>query len=62
MKSPEKLFLALLLAAPFVGAAQTLDGVLSGATDDLQKASAELTAARQEIEAERLPLARKVTD
>jgi biopolymer transport protein ExbB len=62
MKSPVKLFLALLLSVPFVGVAQTLDGVLSGATDDLQKASAELTTARQEIEAERLPLARKVTD
>jgi biopolymer transport protein ExbB len=36
--------------------------MLSGANDDLQKASAELSAVRKEIEDERLPLARKVTE
>jgi biopolymer transport protein ExbB len=45
-----------------LGVAQTLDGVLTSATEDLQKASAELSTVRQEIEAERLPLARKVTE
>ena len=60
--SPFKVCLALLLALPLAGMAQGLDGVLSSATEDLQKASAELSTARQEIEAERLPLARKVTE
>jgi biopolymer transport protein ExbB len=62
MKSPVKFFLALLLTLPLGGVAQTLDAVLTGATADLEKASAELTAVRQQIEAERLPLARQVTD
>jgi biopolymer transport protein ExbB len=62
MKLNSKFFLALTLAAPLLGRAQTLDGVLSGASADLQKATTELSTLRQEIEAERLPLARKVTD
>ena len=56
------LFLALLLIAPLASQAQTIDGVLSGANEDLKKASAELAAVRQEIEVERLPLARQVTE
>jgi len=62
MKLKSKFFLALALSVPFVSSAQTLDGVLSGASADLQKATTELATVRQEIEAERLPLARKVTD
>lgn len=62
MKSQLKLGLALLLSAPFAGTGRTLDSVLSGATEDLQKATAELSAARQEVEAERLPLARRVSE
>ncbi len=56
------LFLALLLIVPLASRAQTIDGVLSGANEDLKKASAELAAVRQEIEVERLPLARQVTE
>lgn len=62
MKLNSKLFLALALSVPLLGGAQTLDGVLTGAAADLQKANTELSAVRQEIETERLPLARKVTD
>ena len=61
-KSHLRIHLALLLAVPFVSQAQTIDSVLSGANEDLQKATTELSAARQEIEHERLPLARKVTE
>lgn len=55
------LILALALASIGV-AAQDLDSVASGAAADLQKALAELTAARQEVETERLPLARQLTE
>lgn len=54
--------LALLLSVPFANVAQTFDDALIGATADLHKATAELSATRQEIEAERLPLARRITD
>ncbi len=57
------IILALALAlVPLKIVAQDLDGVSSGAASDLQKALADLTAARQEIEAERLPLARRLTE
>lgn len=46
----------------FAAGAQDLEGLASGAASDLQKALAELAAARKEIEAERLPLARQVTE
>lgn len=55
-------FLALMLIAPLGLAAQDLDSVASGAAADLQKALAELTAARQDVEKERLPLARQLTE
>jgi biopolymer transport protein ExbB len=42
--------------------AQDLESVSAAASADLQKALAELSAARNEIEAERLPLARQVTE
>jgi len=42
--------------------AQDLEGVAAAATNDLQKALAELSAARNEIEAQRLPMARQVTE
>jgi len=47
---------------PMAGGAQDLEGLASGASSDLQKALAELSAARKEIEAERLPLARQVAE
>jgi len=61
-KSKNKICLAVLLAVPFASQAQTIDSVLSSANEDLQKATAELSVARQDIEKERLPLARKVTE
>ena len=61
-KSKISIGLALLLAVPFASRAQTIDSVLSSAHEDLQKATAELSAARKEIETERLPLARQVTE
>jgi hypothetical protein len=54
--------LAIAVAFPFASGAQSLDEVQSGAAADLQKATTELTAARQQVEAERLPLARKITE
>jgi biopolymer transport protein ExbB len=47
---------------PIAGGGQDLEGLASGASSDLQKALAELSAARKEVEAERLPLARQVTE
>ena len=61
-KSYKTISVALLLAAQFSGQAQNVDSVLSGANEDLQKASAELSAVRKEVEDERLPLARRVTE
>jgi len=52
----------LLIALPLVSSGQALDGVLNGASSDLQKATTELNAVRAEVEAERLPLARKVSE
>ena len=60
-KAKIKFCLVALLAWPLAGVAQ-LEGVVSGAAEDLQKATTELSAVRQQIEAERLPLARKVAD
>lgn len=57
-----KLFATLLVALPLVSSGQALEGVLHSASTDLQKANAELAAARAEVEAGRLPLARKVSD
>lgn len=42
--------------------AQDIEGLAAGAANDLQKALAELAAVRQEIEAERLPLARRLSE
>ncbi len=57
--------LFLSLAAVWVLAARcadTLESVAKGASNDLQQALADLASARQGIDAERLPLARKVAD
>src|SRR5260221_221827 len=58
----KSLCLAAMVFAPFCVCAQDLELVVSGASNDLQKAFAELSAVRQGIEAERLPLARQVTE
>ncbi len=55
------LLLAALLA-PLAALTQDLEGLATGAAADLQKALGELSQARQEIEAERLPLARALTE
>ncbi|MDX1953115.1 MAG: MotA/TolQ/ExbB proton channel family protein [Verrucomicrobiota bacterium] len=59
-------YFSLLLAGLFLGStgaqAQDLESVSSGAGADLKKALEELTELRQRIEAERMPLARQVTD
>ena len=57
-----KFLTAMIVGLPLLVSAQALDGVLSGASADLQKATVELTAARAEVEAGRLPLARKVSE
>lgn len=62
MKSHLKVSFAFLLSFPLLGAAQSLDGVISGAAADLQKATTELSTVRQEVEAERLPMARRVSE
>jgi biopolymer transport protein ExbB len=61
-KTHIKICLAFLLALPVLSMAQGLDGVVGGAADDLQKATTELSSSRQQIEAERLPLARRVSE
>lgn len=60
--SMKHLVLLLLLASGVVCAAQDMDALATGAATDLQKTLAELTAARQQVEAERLPIARQVMD
>src|SRR5687767_14831096 len=55
----------LCLALLFVSApvpAQDLESLSSGAKADLRKALDELAVVRQEIEADRLPLARQLTE
>jgi biopolymer transport protein ExbB len=47
---------------PLGVSAQDADTLAAGATADLQKALTELSAVRQEVENERLPLARQVTE
>jgi biopolymer transport protein ExbB len=55
------IYMALALW-PGLAGAQDLDGLASTAANDLLKALAELSAARQQIEAERLPMARQLTE
>src|SRR4051794_31893348 len=62
MLALKRLLVAAIVSAPFCVAAQDLEGLASGASNDLQKAFVELSTVRQEIESERLPLARKVTE
>jgi len=62
LKQLMKLLAAVLAVAPVLVTAQTLEGVLANAASDLEQANAELNAARAEVEDERLPLARKVTE
>jgi biopolymer transport protein ExbB len=56
-----KLLLAVM-AAPLAVMAGSLDDVSLGASNDLKTALADLSALRQKVEAERLPLARQVSD
>ena len=61
MDKKHLIFLAVALVQ-FCAAAQEFEGLAAGASNDLQKALADLTAARQEVEAERLPLARELAE
>ena len=51
-----------LSVTPNVSAAEDFESVSSSVNADLQKAMADLTAARQEVEAQRLPLARRLAE
>jgi biopolymer transport protein ExbB len=62
MNSTRPLIGLMTLSMAALLRAQDLDSTAAGATADLQKAMAELSAARQAVEAERLPLARKLTE
>src|SRR5262245_32508111 len=64
MRRPHSLILIALTLAPMSlqCVAQDLGDVASGASADLQQALAELSTVRSQIEAERLPLARQLTD
>ncbi|HAB15258.1 MAG TPA: MotA/TolQ/ExbB proton channel family protein [Verrucomicrobiota bacterium] len=56
-------FTILLLALQAgTGIGQDLNSVATGASDDLKKALAELAQARQQVETERLPLARELSE
>lgn len=52
----------LAFASPLWAAEADLTALATGANADLQKSLASLAATRQEVEAERLPLARELTD
>ena len=56
------LILALLASMPAVGFGQDSEAIAAGAAADLQKTLAELSDARRDIEAERIPLARQITE
>jgi biopolymer transport protein ExbB len=58
----KRLILLVAVLSPLLAAAQDLEGLSTAASADLQKALAELSATRKEIEAERLPLARQITE
>lgn len=53
---------ALLTIAPVLAPAADLEAVAAGAQTDLTQALADLTALREQIEAERIPLARQMHD
>lgn len=57
-----QLLLLLTTGLGSVGRAEDLTGVSESASADLKKAVAELTQAREVVEAERVPLARKLAD
>lgn len=61
MTFKQQLVLLALAFAPLCVMAQDLESLSSDAKTDLQKAMAELAAARQEVETERVPLAQKLT-
>src|SRR5262245_52913388 len=61
LRSLDRLVVAGVALLSFGAWAQDVEGLASGASNDLQKAFAELSAVRQAIEAERVPLARQVT-
>jgi biopolymer transport protein ExbB len=54
--------LGLTLLIPACGFSQGLETVAAGAAADLQKALADLATLRQQVEAERLPLARQMSE
>jgi biopolymer transport protein ExbB len=62
MTRPTLSILMAVALLPVVAGAQDLEGLASAAANDLQKALAELSATRQQIEGERLPLARQLTE
>jgi biopolymer transport protein ExbB len=57
-----KLFSAAWLCLPVAGLAQGLNELGNDARADLQKATEQLATARAEVEAARLPLARRITE
>ena len=59
---PLWLWLGIVLVIPMQLQAADLGAVLSGASNDLQRALSELSTTRQQIEAERTPLARRLTE
>ncbi len=61
MQTKRWILLGVIFTGPLVGAAQDLESLVAGAATDLQKATTELSDMRQQVEAERLPLARKIT-
>ena len=56
------ILLALIVALPLTSSSQDLDSVATGAAADLQKATTELSTVRQQVEVERLPTARKISE
>ena len=56
------ILLALIVAIPLTSSSQDLDSVATGAAADLQKATTDLSTVRQQVEVERLPTARNISE
>ncbi len=58
----QRLLCTAIAVFPFGAFALDLDGLSSGASNDLQRAFVELSKLRQDVDSERLPLARRINE
>ncbi len=62
MQLKRLILLGAILGSSFAGTAEDLEGVAASAAADLQKATTDLSAVRQQVETERLPMARSISE